>query len=913
MWKNLLLISLFFSLVGLSFSQTAIINEWSQGGTATTNEWVEILVLQDNFNMQNWTLRDGGGSGVITFSGTMWQSVPVGAIIVIYNSGGRDPALPADDLTFGVDRTVVMPGNSAGNLTQTAWINFSNTTVTDNPILRDAGGANIHDWDQGDNTAFTGIAKRPGSNSFSYFTSNTTTAISDTAYWILRSYAVGSPSPSVGNGGDNSNWIATLRGQVTPPSITSLVRDLPNPTTLNPVNLTATVTNVNGGTVILRYFVNNMPPEFTVPMTFVSGNSYVAQIPSYADGTFIEYYATSSNPGSSTTRFPASSNFHYRVQNNILPDQSVVVNEIMAIPGGSRTDWFELLNNTANPIDVSYFSIQDNQMRQYAIPFGTVLTPGGYMVFAQDSAIFRSNYPSYSGLLGPSFGFGLDDGGDQIRVYDANSNAMDSVAYTNASPWPIATAGNSIELIQPSLDNNVGSNWRITGVMYGTPGAMNSGGDVTPPVLMSGTALTNLRIDLVFNEPLSTASANLLSNYSVAGRNLTSATLQSDQVTVVLLLNSATPLVSGQSYNVTSNNIADVSGNISGQQSVQVQWNAPPIPAIVISEIMYNPGIPADPQGEWFEIYNSTSNPIDLLGWSFADNAARDTFRTSFIIQPSEYKVLAYNPDTLLHYGITAHFDYANAIQLANASDRLVIHNNSGVMVDSVSYSGTAPWPVSTNGYSISLIDPSSDNTLSTSWAFSPVQMTNGEYGTPGLPHLGGDTTPPTLLSAVVINSTTVSLVFNEPLNGVSANNASNYTIDGNRQIVSATLQPNGTDVYLTVGPLPLRDGFVYTVSATNISDMNNNISGQQIAQVTYNATSAPNAPSGVVVTRNGSDITITWSPVAGAVEYKIWWAPLQTGTWQVLATVVGTTLTYSDVNILNTLNVRYYRVTAVN
>lgn len=906
----LILMILPFLLVPTLLAQPAIINEWSQGGTGTTNEWVEILVIQDNLNMQNWTLRDGNNSGQITFSGTMWQNVPAGALIVIYNNGGRDPILPPDDLTFGENYTVIMPSNSAGNLTQTAWISFGNTTATDNPILRDASNNVIHDWDQGDNASFTATTLRPGSNQAVYYTSNTASGVSNASNWSRVTST--EATPGVGNSTDNSAWIASLRGQVSPPSITNVSRTPQNPTSTSPVTITATVLNVNNGTVTLHYLVNQTPPTYSIPMSFVAGNDYVAQIPVQLDGHFVEYYVEANNPGSTTTRFPATGNLFYRVQDTILPDMSLVVNEIMYLPTNGSTDWFELYNNTNSPQDLSYFLIQDNQSRTYFLRYGTILPPNGYIVFAQDSGAFRNAFPNYTGLIGPSFGFGLDDGGDQIRVYDANRNLIDSVAYSNTAPWPIIQGGYSIELTSPSMDNNVGTSWHSSAAQHGTPGAVNSGGDVTPPSLVNATAITPTRVDLVFNEPITATSANTISNYSFApSRTISAATLQTDNITVILTLDTSTPLVSGTTYQLTIMNIQDLYGNTLTSHTTSVTYNAPPVPPIVITEIMYNPGTPADPQGEWFEIYNSTNSPIDLQGWTFNDNAGRDTVRNSFIIQPGEYKVFAYNVDTLAFYGITAHFDYANSIQLANALDKIVIYDANGVLVDSVTYSGTAPWPVSTNGRSISLIDPTLDNTLPTSWEFSPVQMANGEWGSPGLPHLGGDVTPPTLLSGSAINSTTISLVFNEALNATAANNASNYSIDGNRQILTATLQPNGTEVHLTVGPLPLQDGIVYTVVASNISDTQGNIASPQTVQITYTATTPPNTPSGVVVARSGSDIILSWTPVNGAVFYRIYYSTLQTGPWILLDTVSGTTFT--DGNIINNAQRRYYRITAVN
>ena len=41
---------------------------------------------------------------------------------------------------------------------------------------------------------------------------------------------------------------------------------------------------------------------------------------------------------------------------------------------------------------------------------------------------------------------------------------------------------------------------------------------------------------------------------------------------------------------------------------------------VVINEIMQNPSAVFDSDGEWFELINTTNNPIDIDGWTIEDN-----------------------------------------------------------------------------------------------------------------------------------------------------------------------------------------------------------------------------------------------------------------------------------------------------
>ena len=74
-----------------------------------------------------------------------------------------------------------------------------------------------------------------------------------------------------------------------------------------------------------------------------------------------------------------------------------------------------------------------------------------------------------------SDGFDPEDWGELIRLIDSNGLLVDEVRYNNSYPWPTEPDGNgpTLELIHPSLDNNLGLNW-VASDGYGTPGAINS-------------------------------------------------------------------------------------------------------------------------------------------------------------------------------------------------------------------------------------------------------------------------------------------------------------------------------------------------------------------------------------------------------------------------------------------------------
>ena len=82
----------------------------------------------------------------------------------------------------------------------------------------------------------------------------------------------------------------------------------------------------------------------------------------------------------------------------------------------------------------------------------------------------------------------------------------------------------------------------------------------------------------------------------------------------------------------------------------------------------------------------------------------------------------------------------------------------------------------------------------------------------------GGDTTPPELVSAVLLDSVNLKLTFSEPLESASAQNSGNYSISNNINVVSASLADS--IVFLTT--LPHIAGS-YSVTVVNVQDLSGN------------------------------------------------------------------------------------------
>ena len=85
-----------------------------------------------------------------------------------------------------------------------------------------------------------------------------------------------------------------------------------------------------------------------------------------------------------------------------------------------------------------------------------------------------------------------------------------------------------------------------------------------------------------------------------------------------------------------------------------------------------------------------------------------------------------------------------------------------------------------------------------------------------------GDTTPPSLLSAVILNSTAVDLFFSEELETSSSQIKSNYSINNGIVVNSAALSTDRMKVTLNTTQHVTNQN--YTVTVTNVKDLAGNI-----------------------------------------------------------------------------------------
>ena len=98
-----------------------------------------------------------------------------------------------------------------------------------------------------------------------------------------------------------------------------------------------------------------------------------------------------------------------------------------------------------------------------------------------------------------------------------------------------------------------------------------------------------------------------------------------------------------------------------------------PLPKIYLSEFLADPDAVNDAAGEWIELFNSDSAPVNLRGWRIADlGTDGHTIRADLMIQPGQYLVLGRSAARHENGGVDVAYVYSS-LSLSNGDDELVL------------------------------------------------------------------------------------------------------------------------------------------------------------------------------------------------------------------------------------------------
>ncbi|MCP5535810.1 MAG: lamin tail domain-containing protein [Akkermansiaceae bacterium] len=194
----------------------------------------------------------------------------------------------------------------------------------------------------------------------------------------------------------------------------------------------------------------------------------------------------------------------------------IVINEVHydAEPKTEYVEFIELLNTGPGPVDLSGWSFSAGITRVF--PSGTTLNAGAYLLVAENPGALTAKYPGVTAQV-LEYSGSLSNDGEKLELRDSLGVVIDSVDYRAEFPWPVSPNGEgaSMQLLNPSLDNDLGGAWRGAAPTPGAANAVLTGN--APPIIRQvdhspqvPTAATPTTVTAKVSDPDGVATVNLL-------------------------------------------------------------------------------------------------------------------------------------------------------------------------------------------------------------------------------------------------------------------------------------------------------------------------------------------------------------------------------------------------------------------
>lgn len=355
--------------------------------------------------------------------------------------------------------------------------------------------------------------------------------------------------------------------------------------------------------------------------------------------------------------------------------------------------------------------------------------------------------------------------------------------------------------------------------------------DVTPPQIVSATALTINTVDVLFNEPLDLTTSQLAANYSANnGIGVPTSAVRDAINTSLVHLTFAGNFPNGGNNILTINGVKDLSGNTLTNGTATFSFYVPQQYDVLIDEIMADPSPQVGlPNLEWIELRNTSTNSINIAGWKIGTSSNQSGTMPSFVLKPDSFVIVCTGSAVAAMSVLGPTISVTSFPAISNTGDLLYLISKENKVIHGVNYSDT--WYQNQlkrdGGWTLEMIDTKNPCAGSSNWKAS----VDAAGGTPGkknsIDAVNRDQSAPRLLRAFALDNLNITLVFDGPLDSAKAATASNYSVsDGiGTPLFGVALSPLFDRVTLRLVN-PLQVNKVYVVTANNVVDCANNVIG---------------------------------------------------------------------------------------
>ena len=243
----------------------------------------------------------------------------------------------------------------------------------------------------------------------------------------------------------------------------------------NTVNVTLKTIPENAGYIKISTII----PD-SLPWTGVYFNGNPVRISAHANPgfTFDHWeYNINLDPNqltqSSVVLNIATDDYFHAIFEGTPRDTTLTVSEIHYNPDPSLDggNWIELHNYGDHAIDLTGYSIKSsNFYDKFEFQDGTALPANGYLVVAQDTALFKGLYPEVHNVTGGTV-FGWENNEDSIYVLGPHNESIVAMHYHDDAPYPRCADGYGRTMENKFTDAQIldSTSW-FCGCIGGSPG-----------------------------------------------------------------------------------------------------------------------------------------------------------------------------------------------------------------------------------------------------------------------------------------------------------------------------------------------------------------------------------------------------------------------------------------------------------
>lgn len=396
----------------------------------------------------------------------------------------------------------------------------------------------------------------------------------------------------------------------------------------------------------------------------------------------------------------------------------LVINEIMYNSPGADEEWVELFNTTDNEIDLEGWKLLDSDAAHTPIEItaGYSIPANGYFTI---QVATDGNFPFVPDFDG-SGNFALNNGGDVVRLYNADGILVDFVEYDDGGEWPSAPDGDgpSLSLVDPDTDNSLGENWDASNEDGGTPGVINF-----PPIPFitvqtpnGGEFIqqeTSYDITWTYGNWDGDVKIELLKEGQSASL-ITTGIPASDSTYSWYVYDS---YEIGDDYKILLTALIDDGPEDESDDYFSIIEHYD-IPNLVLTEIMYNPPESGDDSLEFIEIYNNGEDTVNMKDFYFSEGI--EYIFPEIEILPDSFLLVSKDSLAMMNTFVVDAYQWTDGA-LSNGGEDIELRDLYDNVIDYVDYDDSPPWDTLADGFghSLTLCNPDADNNVAENWTHS--------------------------------------------------------------------------------------------------------------------------------------------------------------------------------------------------